>query len=178
MQLFDACFALLVGHEGDFQDDPKDPGNWTGGACGKGECRGTRFGISARSYPDVDVAGLSLDDARAIYIRDFWRASGADRLPPPLALLAFDLAVNSGPGRAIRLLQRAAEVPEDGAFGPQTLGAVTRAILKPDGGLDALCAEYLAQRALFMASLDNWDHCKKGWLRRLFTLSYQSTEIG
>jgi lysozyme family protein len=177
MQLFDTCFALLIGHEGAFQDDPKDPGNWTGGDCGLGECRGTKWGISARTYPDLDIAGLSLDAARGLYARDFWRASGADRLPPPLALLAFDVAVHSGADRAVRLLQRSVKAKEDGVLGPQTMGAVDRALIH-GGGLDALCAEFLAQRTVFASDLRNWRHNRLGWMRRLFGLAYQSTEIG
>lgn len=178
MHLFNTCFALLIGHEGDFQDDPKDPGNWTGKRPGEGVNKGTKFGISARSYPDLDIRNLTVEDARGIYARDFWRASGADRVPPPLALLAFDLAVNSGPDRAIRLLQRSVGVTEDGIFGPQTAMAIERAIVKPGGGLDLLCSEYLAQRALYASKLDNWEHCRLGWLRRFFGLAFQATEIG
>lgn len=71
---FDAAFALTVGEEGGFSQDPRDGGNWTGGAPGKGSLRGTKYGISAASYPTLHIDALTLADAKAIYRRDFWGA--------------------------------------------------------------------------------------------------------
>jgi len=56
MSNFDGIFDFVVGSEGGFTDNPADPGNWTGGKIGAGECRGTRFGISAGAHPDLDIA--------------------------------------------------------------------------------------------------------------------------
>jgi hypothetical protein len=63
---FDRVFDIVVGHEGGFTANPADCGNWTGGVIGTGTCRGTRFGISAAAYPDLDIANLSLDAAKAL----------------------------------------------------------------------------------------------------------------
>ncbi len=170
---FDRALAIVVGTEGGFTSNPADPGNWTGGKPGLGECRGTKFGISAASYPQLDIAGLTVAGAGAIYRRDFWDRIAGDSLPPPLALLVFDAAVNNGVGRAARWLQAAVGTVPDGAVGPGTLAAVARAAEVPGGGA-AICAEFLARRVTFMAGLPTWRTFGLGWARRLVRLPYQS----
>lgn len=165
-QGFERAFRIVVGEEGGYTTDPADPGNWTGGACGRGECRGTRWGVSAAAYPALDIAGLVLADAHAIYRRDYWDRVCGDALPPALALLVFDAAVNNGVGRAVRWLQGAAGVAQDGVPGAVTLAAVrARTPL-------ALCAEVQAQRLVFMAGLPGWGHFGLGWARRLCRLPF------
>jgi lysozyme family protein len=168
MTPFEHAFAIVVGHEGGYSAERADPGNWTGGTVGSGELRGTSYGISAAAYPSLDIARLTPDDARAIYRRDYWDRVRADAMPPPLALLVFDAAVNNGVGRAIRWLQGAAGVTVDGQLGPATLAAVAQA-----RGAE-LCAEFQAQRLSFMASLPTWRAFGLGWARRLCALPYQS----
>ena len=171
MDVFEQAFAVVVGHEGGYSAEPGDPGNWTGGAEGAGRLAGTKFGISAAAYPDLDITGLTLADAQAIYRRDYWQRVQADALPAPLALLVFDSAVNNGVGHAARWLQTAAGVTADGLIGPATLAAVARA--EPA----TLCAEFQAQRLMFMASLPTWREFGLGWARRLCALPYQSLAL-
>ncbi len=102
----------LSEREGGYVFDPKDPG---------GE---TKFGISKRSYPDLDIKNLTKAEAADIYERDFWLATGIALLGLPLAEAVLDFAVNAGPGAAIRAVQRAVGVPTDGVLGPRTRGAV------------------------------------------------------
>lgn len=127
---FDAAVAIVLAHEGGFQNDAADPGNWTGGAVAAGACKGTKYGIAAATHPGVDIAALSEDDARAIYRRDWWNRLGLARLPPPLGAKLFDAAVNLGANPAIVCFQRAlnqvgAAVAEDGILGPATIAAAT-----------------------------------------------------
>ena len=168
MSAFDQAFRVVVGEEGGYTANPADPGNWTGGACGRGQCLGTRYGVSAAAYPGVNIAALTLDAARAIFRRDYWDPVGGDGLPPPLALLVFDAAVNNGVGRAVRWLQAAAGIPPAGAMGPRTLAAVAA---KP-GQATELLAEFQAQRLLFMAGLPTWRTFGTGWARRLCRLPF------
>ncbi len=177
MSNFDRMFDIVVGHEGDFTANPADPGNWTGGTIGAGICRGTRFGISAAAYPDLDIANLSLDAAKALYQRDYWERIAGDRLPSAVALLVFDAAINNGTGRAVRWLQQVAQVRQDGVIGEQTLSAIDRAAAGPDGVAD-LCVEYLAQRLMFMSSLATWKTFGIGWARRLCRLPYEAANAG
>lgn len=146
---FDQCFEKLIGYEGGYTLDPKDPG---------GE---TSWGISKRAYPAVDIKNLTRDGAKDIYKRDYWGRAQCDKLPPTLAFLLFDAAVNSGIGQAIRFLQRAVGVADDGVLGALTLAAVQRL------DTESLCARFLGQRLDFMTRLSTWDYFGKGWARRI-----------
>jgi lysozyme family protein len=172
MTVFAQAFAVVVGHEGGFSAERADPGNWTGGAVGRGDLHGTKFGISAAAYPEEDIAALTLEAAAAIYQRDYWEPVGGDRLPPPLALLVFDAAVNNGVARAASWLQMAVGASVDGCIGPATLAAVD-AVLHSRGGA-AVCAEFQTQRLLFMDGLPTWRVFGVGWARRLNMLPYQA----
>ena len=178
MAAFDQAFDIVVlGTEKGYQNDPRDPGNWTGGAVDRGTLRGTNFGISAASYPTLDIARLTEADARAIYRRDYWDRIQGDALPPPLALLVFDAAVNNGTGQAARWLQRAAGVEADGDIGPETLAAVQRQGAAEDGGWP-ICAGFMAQRMAFMAGLPTWRSFGAGWSLRLARLPWQAMTMG
>lgn len=90
---FDKAIAFTLGIEGGYSNDLKDPG---------GE---TKFGISKRSYPNIDIRTLTFDDAKAIYQRDFWEPLGCDNLPFPIDCILFDTGVNMGTGAAKKLLE-------------------------------------------------------------------------
>jgi lysozyme family protein len=122
-------FDRLIGSEGGWSIDHDDPGNWTGGRVGVGTLKGTKYGIAANTYPDLDIKALTLDDARAIYWRDWWLKLGADELPPAVAYQVWQFAVNAGIGTAKRGLQFAVGVAQDGQIGPITLAAVRAAPL-------------------------------------------------
>ena len=74
-----------------------------------------------------ELKRITADEVSEIYLQNYWRPSGADRLPAGLDLMHFDAAVNQGVGTAIRLLQRAADTSPDGEFGPLTGAAVAAA---------------------------------------------------
>jgi lysozyme family protein len=110
LQAFELTVSPAV--EGGYVDDPTDPGG------------ATKYGISQAAYPSVDIASLTLEGAQAIYQNDYWNAVKADTLPPPIAGLLFDAAVNQGQGWAAKALQSAVGVSTDGVLGPKTLAAV------------------------------------------------------
>ena len=89
--------------EGEYSDNPADKGNWTGGKVGVGILKGTKYGISAASYPHLDIKNLTRADAKDIYWRDYWLKTGADKLKWPLSMIQFDTAVNMGTGAASKL---------------------------------------------------------------------------
>jgi lysozyme family protein len=99
---YDEAFDRLIGHEGGYVNDPKDPG---------GE---TNWGISKRAYPQLDIRALTRDDARRIYRADFWDRVHGDEMYDGVAFQTFDFAVNSGIETAVRYLQRACGVADDG----------------------------------------------------------------
>jgi lysozyme family protein len=155
-------FTLSDRIEGDFTDDPEDRGNWTGGAKGKGELKGTKYGISAAAYPHLDIASLRKDEAIDIYWRDYWIPVRGDDLPPRLAGLVFDAAVNHGVGDAARMLQRAVGATVDGVIGPRTLAASRQ------GEQDVAIANFLAERLIDYMKAPTWKTHGRGWSRRLF----------
>ena len=174
MSAFPQIFQMLIGHEGGYSTVQNDPGNWTGGKVGVGVLKGTKFGISAASYPNVDIANLTLDKAMAIYATDYWLKIHGDQLNPALALLVFDSAVNNGVGNATRFLQESLGIVADGDFGPGTLAAVLK---DKRPGADQ-CAEFLARRLVFMSSIAIWHEDALGFARRLCQLPYQSVQVG
>ena len=102
MSDFRVALDFVLEHEGGLSMNPNDPGNWTGGAKGEGTLRGTKFGISAASYPNVNIAKLTREQAADIYLSDYWRAAGCPALSFPKNVLVFDTAVQHGVGRAKR----------------------------------------------------------------------------
>jgi Putative secretion activating protein len=152
----------ILASEGGLVNDPQDPGGLT------------KFGISQRAYPALDIANLTEDDAARIYARDYWDVvqAGADAMPAKLGLAVFDSAVNQGPGAAVRLLQAALRVHVDGEIGAETLGALRRVVTPAE--IRELLADFLSRRAERYAdnarlamSLRKFE---RGWFKRLFLL--------
>ena len=106
--------------EGGFTDHPNDRGNYTP----SGELKGTKYGISARAYPDLDIKSLTYEEAFKIYERDYWNKVIKIEYPRELKPMLFDMSVNHGINGAIKILQRAANVKPDGIVGPITLNAI------------------------------------------------------
>ena len=174
MSVFDNAFRAVIGEEGGYTANPADPGNWTGKRCNVGRCNGTKYGISAASYPTLSIAALSLDDAKAIYRRDYWAHIQGDELPSAIALVVFDAAVNSGPDRAIRWLQGVLRVTVDGAIGPITIAAARQCA----GRGASVLAEYQAQRLVFLSSLPTWRVFGLGWARRVCNMQFEALRVG
>lgn len=164
--VFEQAMSIVFAEEAGFTDNPRDNGNWTGGHQGVGELRGSNFGISAASYPTLDIKNISRATAHSIYERDYWLKFACDKLPPPLALLVFDAAVNGG--HPIVWLQTAVGTTPDGSCGPATLNAI--AAHKGQG--TTVCAKFMAQRLLYDTSLASWSTFKGGWSMRLMTLPF------
>jgi lysozyme family protein len=160
---FDQAFTVLIEHEKGYSDNPKDPGNWTGGKVGVGILKGTKYGIAANTYPDLDIKNLTPEQAKAIYLRDFWNAMKLGLLPIQVRFDMFDTAVHSSVKMASKLLQRAAGVKDDGDIGPITLAAATRI---PG---DLLDKRFNGQRLRFLADLKVWPDFARGWARRIAT---------
>jgi lysozyme family protein len=117
---FEAAVEHVLREEGGFQRAQNDSGNWTGGSIGAGTLRGTNYGVSAASYPHLDIERLTREQAQQIYRRDYWQAAHCELLPARLRLAVFDAAVNCGVGRAVRWAQAVAGVDADGKVGPRT----------------------------------------------------------
>lgn len=158
---FDSAFERLLGHEGGFQNQSADRGNWTSGQVGKGQLKGTKYGISAAAYPGEDIEGLTLERARQLYRRDYWGPAGCDAVPPGVKFDLFDMAVNSGVRAAVKALQKAVDETEDGILGPRTLQAVQSM------PADRLRLRFAAARLLLMTEAHSWPAYGRGWCRRV-----------
>jgi lysozyme family protein len=117
---FQPCLEWILQAEGGLSMNRADSGNWTGGRVGSGILKGTKFGISAASFPNLDIASLTIEQAGAIYRQRYWH----EGLPTGVDLVVFDHAVNAGPSASAKLLQHACGTNPDGAIGPKTMAAV------------------------------------------------------
>ncbi len=146
---FEGAIERVLGLEGKYSNRPEDPG---------GE---TNWGISKRSYPDLDIKNLKREEAVAIYKRDFWNLLNADKLPDGVAYQLLDFAVNSGIGTAIRYFQRALDVADDGHWGPVSQAAADKA------SETDMIMNLNAERLDLMTRLSNWPTESRGWARRI-----------
>lgn len=128
----------------------------------------TKWGISQRAYPDLDIRSLTRAQAAEIYRQDYWNAVKSDELPPLLDAYVFDAAVNQGASAAIRMLQEQVGVTVDGVIGPKTLARV-RAL---EHSMPDLPERYLARRAKRYITTAHFDRYGYGWFVRLFRLAH------
>lgn len=107
----------VMAREGAPTNDPLD----TGGR--------TKYGISETSNPEAWADGdVTSDEARTLYLKKYVEGPGFSKVSHPgIMAQLVDFGVNSGPGIAIRELQRILKVPDDGVLGPATLKAVQQA---------------------------------------------------
>lgn len=129
MSFFDTAFDLVVGLEGGYSNDPVDPG---------GE---TKYGISKRAYPHIDIANLTIDQAKQIYRQDYWDRCACDTMSWERAICVFDMSVNQGPGAARSLNLQSHDM-----------------------------IAFMAERALRYTHNPQFERYGKGWLTRLFTV--------
>lgn len=135
MANFDKAVRGLLAREGGLVNDPDDAGGLT------------KFGISKRSYPGLDIANLTVDDARDVYFVDFWQPIAGDAIPnQTVAEAVLDFAVTSSVRRSVRALQQAAGVTVDGIIGPVTLAAIA-------AGGDLVAARFTLIRMAYYAEL-------------------------
>ena len=85
---FTKALIFTSKHEGGWANDKADPG---------GE---TKYGISQKAYPDLDIKNLTREQAMNLYFKDYWLAAGCDKMLLPMAICVFDTAVNCGVRRA------------------------------------------------------------------------------
>lgn len=158
---FDQAFDRLIGHEGRFTNDRNDRGNWTTGVIGRGELKGTKYGISAMTYPDLDIKNLTLDKAKLIYKRDWWDKLNANRLDPAIVFQVWDFAINAGMSTAKRKLQQAVDVVDDGVIGNITLSKINSM------DLNDVIMKFNALRLKYYTSLSTFGLYGKGWTNRV-----------
>lgn len=162
---FETCLAIVLGFEGGFSDDPRDPGGATNFGITRRTLAGWRGVTPWQNLPVAEVRALGRPEAERIYKALYWDRCNADQLPAGLDLALFDFAVNSGPPRAIAMLQQEVGAMPDGIIGPKTLAAIKQRIALSGiaGIIVALCNGRLSflQRLAITATFGH------GWSRRV-----------
>ena len=170
---FDSAFEKTVGLEGGYGADPRDRGNWTGRRIGVGELRGTKYGISAAAYPDLDIRNLTLNHAKDIYLLDYWLPISLNKVQSEaLADEIFDTGVNMGLSAAVKIAQRALNFlgigvyQEDGIIGPLTLAGINLWAKKDEEALFKALNGFQFMR--YVEIVNNSDHTfARGWMKRI-----------
>lgn len=153
---YDMALARVLKHEGGYTNHPSDPGG------------PTNFGITIHDYRRYikkngtanDVRNMKLADAAKVYRARYWDALRCDELPTGLDYAVFDYGVNSGIGRAVKVMAR---------LSGQSASGVTDVLLaairetNPQTLIARLCDERLA----FLKSLKTWPVFGAGWGRRV-----------
>lgn len=156
---FDNCLKLLLKHEGNFVNHPSDPGGMT------------NLGVTAKVWEEwvghpVDekqMKALTPELVAPLYRKKYWDACRANDLVSGLDYCVFDVAVNSGVGRAIKLLQSCVGATPDGGYGSITNALVKKAEADPANLIELYCAKRLE----FLQSLKTFETFGKGWTRRV-----------
>jgi lysozyme family protein len=156
---FELCLKKMLAHEGGYVDHKLDPGGMT------------NLGVTKRVWEEwvgheVDekqMRALTPETVAPLYKRKYWDAIRADELVAGVDYCVFDVAVNSGSGRAVKFLQSCVGVTVDGGFGPATLAAVKKAEEDPARLIEMYCA----RRLEFLQSLKTFETFGKGWSRRV-----------
>lgn len=164
---FDNCLARVLVSEGGYVNNPKDPGGMTNLGCTKKVWEA----FVGHPVSEADMRALTPDMVAPLYRRKYWDAVSGDQLPAGLDYAIFDMAINSGPGRAAKLLQQTVGVTADGAIGPGTLFAVTATPVQ------SLIAKYSAARLQFLESLPTWADFGKGWGNRVAKVQAEATRL-
>ena len=164
---FDQCLEQVLKHEGGYVDHPEDPG----GRTNMGVTQVAYENHLGRSVTEEDMRKMPLEHAKDIYKKSYWDKVCGEELPEGLDFSVFDWAVNSGPSRAVKTLQKIINVAQDGAIGPITLKAID------DRGPGYLIHRYAKEREMFYRRLSTFATFGRGWLNRLDKTQEKSYEM-
>lgn len=162
MSRFHACQAITARWEGGWSDHPDDPG-------GK-----TMYGLTSEVWsaylkrhgkPPRPVRTATRAEVEELFKRQYWDVVRGDQLPPGIDLMVYDFAINSGPARAVRHLQAALGVKQDGVVGHVTLAAAREAYDRDQDG-DVILA-MARSRLAFLQGLRTWRSFGRGWTNRV-----------
>jgi lysozyme family protein len=164
---FDPCFELVLKHEGGYVNDPRDPG----GRTNLGVTQRAWESYVGSSVTEEFMRKLTPDQVKPFYKAMYWDKIKGDQLPSGVDYAAYDLAVNSGVGRAAKYLQEIAGVPADGVIGPKSMEAILAC--DPEQTADALCD----MRLEFLKRLPTFETFGKGWSRRVAEVKLKATSM-
>lgn len=170
---FHHALTLVLKHEGGYSNHSRDPG----GPTNMGITLATLASWRKMDVTQDDVRAITRGEAAAIYRACYWNAIGGDHLPSGVDYAMFDFAVNSGPSRAIKFLQRAINATThfglavDGKIGPYTIRAVKLA------ASEALIPTLCTFRLEWLRTLDTWRNFGRGWERRVLEVEDEALRM-
>jgi len=164
---WDKSFNMVLVHEGGYVNDPRDPG----GRTNMGVTQRAWESYLNRSVTEAEIRGLTREVIKPFYKAMYWDKLKGDQLPAGVDYAAYDLAVNSGVGRAAKYLQEIAGVVVDGAIGPKSMEAI--AACDPQEMVDALCG----MRLEFLQRLPTFGTYGKGWSIRVAEVKEKATSM-
>lgn len=164
---WDACFAMVLKHEGGFVNHPKDPGGMTN----LGVTRTNWELYLDRDVTEADMRALTPEMVKPFYKKNYWDRIRGDELPSGVDYAAYDLAVNSGTGRAAKYLQQIAGVTADGVIGPRSMEAIKKC--DAEDVVDEICN----MRMDFLKNLGTFETFGKGWTIRVNDVKAKATEM-
>jgi lysozyme family protein len=155
---FEQSLALVLMQEGGYVNNPKDPG----GRTNLGVTQKVWESWVGHSVTEADMKALGPQDVSPLYKANYWDKIGGDSLPLGIDYATFDMAVNSGVGRAAKTLQSVLGVtPVDGQIGPATLRACEEANARE------VATRICEARLAFLQTLPTYDTFGRGWSRRV-----------
>lgn len=159
--MFKRCLELVLASEGGFTSDTRDNGNRGGKSTNLGVTQAVWEEWLGHPVSQADMKALTPEKIAPMYEKKYWKAASCDKLPQGLNLLVFSMAINSGVGRAIKLLQKSLDCNEDGVIGSITLSKIK------EFNLIDLVEKYSSCREDFYKSLKSFPIFGKGWLSRV-----------
>lgn len=172
---WEKSFHLVISHEGGFSDDPRDNGN----KLPDGRPGSTMLGCTQANWENFigrkvthdEMRRLTKEDVKPLYKKNYWDAVMGDVLCAGLDYAAFDFAINAGPSRSRKLIQKSLGITADGIFGKQTLKAI-----KESNGAD-LIEKFSKEKEAYYRSLADFQTYGKGWLRRIADVKHSATQL-
>lgn len=169
---FEQSTKWILVHEGGYVNHPKDPGG------------ATNMGVIQRTYdawrrrnnlPTQTVRNIKMDEVLSIYKDQYWDKIMGDYLPNGVDYALYDFAINSGPARAVKFIQRLLGVKEDGVMGNVTLDAI-----RSKNDIEQLLIDLNYARWNWLQTLRHFKTFGKGWTRRVMgnTVGQQDSDIG
>ena len=154
---FEQSLVYVINSEGGYSNSPADPG----GCTNLGVTQKTWENWVGHPVTEADMRALGPEDVTALYKVRYWKAVRGDELPRGVDYAVFDIAVNSGPQRAVKILQRVAKTDVDGVIGPKTLAAVAEC--DPKELILSICRA----RMMYLINIPEYATFGKGWTRRV-----------
>ncbi len=164
---FARALVLTLKFEGGYSDHPRDPG----GATNLGITQKTLEYFRGRPVTKADVKSLHLDEAAKIYKQNYWNAVCCDQMPAGVDMCMFDLAVNSGPQKAIKILQAAAGLSVNGVLSAETLASTHHNT--PHELIKSICRLRLS----FLQRLTIFATFGRGWSARVASIQSECLKL-